>query len=57
VEALAMLILVFFGFVLALVLLAAGARRIRHAYASGWSLVAMALGLLIVGAAVAARIA
>ena len=52
-----MLILVFLGFVLALVLLAAGWRRVRHAYASGWSLIAMALGLIVLGAAVVARVA
>ena len=52
-----MLILVFLGFVLAIVLFAAGWRRIRQAYASGWSLIAMALGLIVLGAAVAARIA
>ena len=52
-----MLILVFLGFVLAIFLFAAGWRRHPAGVCPAVDLIAMALGLIVLGAAVAARIA
>lgn len=50
-----MLILALLGFALAVVLLAAGLRRLRRGQTVGCALIGMALGLIVLGLVIAAR--